>query len=464
MPCPHPRVESLICFRLPLLAAIAAAVVLLVAGSAFAQETPRQPNIVVILADDLGYGDLSSYGAQDLESPSIDALVADGMRFDRFYANCPVCSPTRASLLSGRYPELVGVPGVIRTHAEDNWGYLSPDAVMLPERLREAGYHTALVGKWHLGLQSPNTPNERGFDHFHGWLGDMMDDYYTHLRHNINYMRLNEQEIEPQGHATDLFTAWAQEYVTERAKSDQPFFLYLAYNAPHTPIQPPPDWVQRVKQREPGIGEQRATLVALVEHMDHGIGQFVETLKKNGQYENTLIVFTSDNGGKTDIGASNGRLRGAKQQMYEGGLRVPLAVVWPGRIAAGSRGELQAMTMDLFPTLCQVAGVSAGEQLDGRSFLPTLLGESQKPLRRESFWTRREGNNRYLGQAIWAIQRDNWKLLQNLPTEPFQLFNLADDPQEQRDLASSEPKKFEELAAALRRHIQRGGSVPWQKP
>ncbi|RDC65923.1 sulfatase-like hydrolase/transferase [Adhaeribacter pallidiroseus] len=163
-----------------------------------------KPNIVVILANDLGYDDLGSYGAKDLRTPNMDALVKNGMRFTNFYANSSVCSPTRAALLSGKYPDLVGVPGVIRTHADDSWGYLNPKAVLLPQILKNAGYQTALVGKWPLGLTAPNLPNQKGFDYFHGFTGDMMDDYNTHLRWNNNYMRRNDQEINPTGHATDL--------------------------------------------------------------------------------------------------------------------------------------------------------------------------------------------------------------------------------------------------------------------
>ncbi|MGY8651520.1 MAG: sulfatase-like hydrolase/transferase, partial [Verrucomicrobiia bacterium] len=202
-----------------------------------------KPNILVILVDDLGYGDLSSYGAPDLKSPAIDSLMAAGIRFDSFYANCPVCSPTRAALLSGTYPDLVGVPGVIRTIPHNNWGWLAPHAVLLPKPLKVAGYHTAIVGKWHLGLESPNRPNERGFDHFKGFLCDMIDDYYKHRRHGINYFRENEKEIDPPGHATDLFTEWAIDYLDDRKGKKEPFFLYLSYNAPHTPIQPPADWL-----------------------------------------------------------------------------------------------------------------------------------------------------------------------------------------------------------------------------
>ena len=173
-------------------------------------QVPPRPNILLILTDDQGYHDVSYYGTKDLRTPHTDQLAAEGMRFDNFYANCPVCSPTRAALLTGRYQEYVGVPGVIRTNTDNSWGYLTPDATLLPQPLKDAGYHTALIGKWHLGLESPNTPNERGFDEFHGWLGDMMDDYYTHRRHDINYMRhLTGSTIDPPGHATDLFSQWA---------------------------------------------------------------------------------------------------------------------------------------------------------------------------------------------------------------------------------------------------------------
>ncbi|MCD6338543.1 MAG: sulfatase-like hydrolase/transferase, partial [Verrucomicrobia bacterium] len=278
-----------------------------------------RPNIVMILADDLGWGDLSCYWAKDLRTPNIDRLAAQGVRCTGFYANCSVCSPTRASLLTGRYPELAGVPGVIRTHPENSWGWLSPSVTLLPQVLKKVGYHTAIIGKWHLGLEPPNTPLDRGFDFFHGFLGDMMDDYYTHLRHGINYMRLNRKKIDPQGHATDLFTKWACDYLRGRAGAKRPFFLYLAYNAPHVPIQPPPEWVAKVKAREPGISERRARLAALIEHLDYSVGQVLKTLKELGIEENTLVLFSSDNGGQLNVGANNGPWRDGKGSMYEGG-------------------------------------------------------------------------------------------------------------------------------------------------
>jgi len=425
---------------------------------------PPRPNLLVILVDDLGWGDLSSYGAKDLRTPHIDALVKAGQRWDNFYANCCVCSPTRAALLTGCYPERVGVPGVIRTHADNNWGYLAPQARLLSTTLGKAGYHTAIVGKWHLGLKSPNTPNERGFDHFHGFLGDMMDDYSNHRRHGNNYMRLDEQTIDPQGHATDLFSTWAQDYLRQRAQGDKPFFLYLAYNAPHVPIQPPQAWLARVRSREADISPTRARLVALIEHLDDGVGRVMATLKETGQDRNTLVVFTSDNGGELRPGANNGPWRAGKGTMYEGGLRVPMCVVWPGHVPPGTRSDEVGLTMDLYPSLCAAAGVTIDPAVDGQSLLPIWLGNKQSLPPRDVFFIRREGGTAFGGKTIDAIRRGDWKLLQNSPFAPQELYNLADDPREEHDLAKKDRQKFNELATALRRQIQHGGQVPWQAP
>jgi arylsulfatase A-like enzyme len=424
----------------------------------------EKPNIVVIVADDLGYGDLSSYGATDLKSPHLDALMASGMRFTNFHANCPVCSPTRAALLTGKYQELVGVPGVIRTKPEDNWGYLAPDATLLPQVLKKQGYHTAAVGKWHLGLDDEAHPNSRGFDHFHGFLGDMMDDYYHHRRHDQHYMRLNKEKVDPEGHATDIFTTWAIEYLESRMTDQKtPFFLYLAYNAPHTPIQPPKDWLEKVMAREDGITETRAKLVALIEHMDQSIGHVVAALKASGQWENTLLFFVSDNGGQLNVGGNCGNLRGGKQDMYEGGLKVPACAVWPGVIKPGT-SDFTALTMDLFSTALEAAGGTPAEGLDARSLLPLLQTGMQVADERDLFFTRREGNLRYMGESSWAMKRGPWKLVKNSPMAPWELFNLESDPLEASDLSKTQKPKFNELAKGMRAHIQRGGAIPWQKP
>jgi len=426
-------------------------------------QSAGRPNVIVILADDLGYGDLSAWGGADMRTPHIDALAASGVRFDRFYANSPVCSPTRAALLSGCSPDTVGVPGVIRTAADNSWGYLAAGAQLLPARLRAAGYHSALAGKWHLGLEAPNLPNLRGFDHFHGFLGDMMDDYYTHRRHDRNYMRLNAEAIDPKGHATELFTDWAIEYLNSRKGQARPFFLYLAYNAPHAPVQPPPEWLEKVKQREPGIGEKRAKLVALVEHMDAGVGRVMAALQANGQLTNTLVIFVSDNGGELEMGASCGPLRGTKGQMYEGGIRVPMCASWPGRIAAGARSDRVGLTMDLYATVCEVAGVQAAG-VDGVSLLGDMTAKAASSKARDLVWVRREGGVQYAGREFYAFRRGDWKLLQNTAFQPFELYNLENDPEEKRDLSKAEPKMYRELVEALMLHVQRAGQTPWQAP
>jgi arylsulfatase A-like enzyme len=268
----------------------------------------------------------------------MDRLFEEGMTFKNFFANSCVCSPSRAALLTGCYPDRVGVPGVIREETPDNsWGYLLPEATLLPQLLKRGGYDSALIGKWHLGIGSPNTPTERGFDLFEGFLGDMMDSYWTHRRHGLNLMWRNLEAVDPPGHATDIFTRWACEFLEQRTRARAPFFLYLAYNAPHDPIQPPAEWLGKVKRRQPELSEKRAKLVALIEHLDWGIGQVLETLARTGLESNTLVLFSSDNGGVLANGANNGPWRGGKEHMYEGGLRVPGAARWPGGDSTGQR-------------------------------------------------------------------------------------------------------------------------------
>lgn len=429
------------------------------------QQSEARPNILFILTDDQGYHDVSYYGTEDIRTPNIDQIVASGMRFDNFYANSTVCSPTRAAILTGRYQDRVGVPGVIRTHSDNSWGYLEPNATLLPEDLKTVGYHTAIIGKWHLGLESPNTPVERGFDFFKGWLGDMMDDYWTHRRHDMNYMRHNEKVIDPEGHATDLFTDWSIDYIKNQANDEKPFFLYLAYNAPHFPVQPPQEWLTRIMKREQGIDSTRAKLVAFIEHMDDGIGKVIQALRDSGQYDNTIIVFTSDNGGHLPSKANNGPLRDGKQSMYEGGLKVPTCISWPGNIEPKSVSSKPLMTMDIYPTLVEIAGTKPKDTIEGQSFYAELLGSgiSTEAKERSFYFVRREGGTRYGGQPIYAIRKGDWKLLQNNPYEAYELYNLAQDPHEQKNLIKEESEKYKELNALLMEHIQVGGQTPWQR-
>lgn len=417
----------------------------------------RAPNVLVILVDDLGYGDLSSYGASDVQSPALDRLATQGMRFTDFHSNSPVCSPTRAALLTGRFPDLVGVPGVIR-QTPDSWGNLADDATTLAQLLKEAGYHTAHVGKWHLGFEPPDDPLARGFDFFHGFLADMMEDYYTHRRGGVNWMRQNRDEIDPTGHATDVFTQWAIDYLAERKSQPEPFFLYLAYNAPHAPIQPPAEWLARVRAREPGLSDQRAALVALIEHLDDGIGRVLQALADNGQRGSTLVIFASDNGGDLGCGASNAPLRGGKTQMWEGGVRVPAVAVWPGRVPAGTTTSAVTMTMDIFATVLEAAGIDYAGAVDARSFMPVLLGHQTTVVSRELFFVERETP----GGVYYGVRTGDYKLVQNVADGPFLLYNLRDDLAESTDLSQTEPEKLHELTSALDEHRQAAERVPWR--
>jgi len=446
----------------PLLACLVA----LAANAAVAQQTPaaERPNFLIILTDDHGYGDVSTYHPSDCRTPNIDRLAAEGMLFTGMRANCTVCSPSRAALLTGRYADRVGVPGVIRTRPEDSWGYFKPGVPTLADELKRAGYYTGAVGKWHLGLESPNTPNERGFDHFHGFLGDMMESYTTHLRHGENYMRLNGQTIDPPGHATDLFTQWAVDYLRERAKKpDQPFFLYLAYNAPHFPIEPPSEWLDRVKERAPELDPKRAANVAFVEHLDDRIGRVLAALEAAGLERNTLVAFTADNGGSLPHAQNNDPWRDGKTSHYDGGLRVPFLVRFPGVVKPGSRSDYAGLSFDLFPTFLELANIERSAELDAVSLLPVLKGGSIDR-RRDLYFVRREGGPVHNGKSYEALIRGPWKLMQNSPYGPLELYDLANDPQEKNDLAAKNRKIVNELSTALRAHVQRGGATPWQKP
>jgi arylsulfatase A-like enzyme len=452
------------CNRLRMVAWMIAGGLMALTLPALAEPSAARPNVLLIFTDDHGYGDVSTYGPSDVRTPHIDSLAEKGMLFTTMRANGTVCSPSRAALLTGCYADRVGVPGVIRTKPEDTWGYFDPKVPTLANVLGDAGYHTALIGKWHLGLESPNTPNERGFAHFHGFLGDMMDSYTTHQRQGNNYMRLNGEVIAPKGHATDLFSDWAAEYLHGRAKiPDQPFFLYLAYNAPHFPIEPPEEWLAKVKQRAPEMDKSRASNVAFVEHLDAGIGRVLAALDESGLAENTMVVFTADNGGSLPHAQNNGPWRGGKQDHYDGGLRVPFIVRWPARIKPGSRSEHAGLVFDLFPTFAELAGSKPNKDLDAISLLPLIKGGTITTPR-DLYFVRREGGGKYGGKSYEAIIRGDWKLMRNNPFSPYELYNIKEDPQESRNLATKNRKMFEELAAEMRRHVQRGGSTPWQPP
>jgi arylsulfatase A-like enzyme len=333
-----------------------------------------------------------------------------------------------------------------------------------------------------------------------------MDSYITHLRHGHNYMRRNADIIQPNGHATDLFSDWAVDYLRDRARQPtQPFFLFLAYNAPHFPIEPPAHWLERVNQRLPGLAPARALNVAFVEHLDDAIGRVLAALREAGLEQNTVVVFTSDNGGSLPHAQNNDPWRDGKQSHYDGGLRVPFIARWPLGIAPGSQNDYAGLIFDLFPTFLNLAKAEVPADLDAVSLLKnrqdlqngspitslspsdgervpagrvrgdgvvystdssvsSLFQDGTIDTPRDLYFVRREGGLRYGGKSYEAIIRGNWKLLQNDPYSPLELYNLQQDPYESTNLAGQNLPIFRELAAALRHHIQRGGAAPWQPP
>ena len=260
-----------------------------------------------------------------------------------------------------------------------------------------------------------------------------------------------------------MFTEWACDFLDDQASAEKPFFLYLSYNAPHFPIEPPAESLEKVKARLPELGEKRAMNVAFVEHLDDNIGKVMTAMDRAGLAENTIVVFTSDNGGALPYAQSNHPWRGGKQEHYDGGLRVPFIVRWPGKIEAGTRSDYQGLVFDLFPTFLEVAGAEVPTGIDALSLMPLFRGE-KLPEARELYFVRREGGRRYAGKSYEAIIHEGWKLMQNDPFSPLELYHLEKDPQEKVDLAGSRPSKLNDLTDRLRRRVMSSGSVPWRKP
>ena len=253
------------------------------------------------------------------------------------------------------------------------------------------------------------------------------------------------------------------DYLRRRASLQQPFFLYLAFNAPHFPIEPPADWLAKVQQRAPELDQKRALSVAFVEHLDDRIGHVLAVLQETGLDQNTVVVFSSDNGGSLPHAQNNDPWRDGKQSHYDGGLRVPFIVRWPARVQAGSTSDYAGLNFDLFPTLLELAGLEPPAALDAQSLVPILNGDAIA-VTRDLYFTRREGGAAYGGKSYEALIRGDWKLMQNSPYGPLELYNLKNDPQEQTNLMGQAPQVFQQLSTALRQYIQAGGATPWQPP
>ncbi len=399
------------------------------------------------MADDLGYGDIGCYGSTAIATPHLDALAAGGVTFKDFHANGPVCSPTRAALLTGRYQQRCGIEGVVTAKSHRHTG-MALEETTFAEVLKTVGYATGIFGKWHLGYSVAFNPAKQGFDEFRGYVSGNVD-YHSHIDQlgHEDWWK-NEDLVPEEGYCTDLITEHGVDFIERH--QDRPFCLYLPHEAPHYPYQGRGDKADRsigaVVATHGSRTDKATAYKEMVEAMDEGVGRIVATVERLGLSENTFLFFCSDNGA-TPLG-SNGPLAGHKGSVWEGGHRVPAIAYWPGTVAPGVTNEI-ALSMDLFPTMADVAEIAlpAEPALDGVSLLPTLTRGAALP-ERTVYW--RFGKRR-------AIRRGPWKLLRN-PSKKgekqaqdtdYRLFNLADDLGETNDLSHARPDLAQELRAAL---------------
>jgi arylsulfatase A-like enzyme len=414
------------------------------------EHASRQPNIVYIVADDLGWKDVGFNGATDIKTPNLDKLAAEGAKFTHFYVQ-PMCTPTRAALMTGRYPFRYGLQTIVIPTAA---GYgLDTTEWLMPQCLKEAGYNTAIIGKWHLGhADKKYWPKQRGFDYQYGaMIGEL--DYFTHEEHGVLDWFRDNKPVREKGYTTQLLGEDAVKYINAQDPS-KPFYLYLTFNAPHTPYQAPQEYIDRYKNiTEP----TRRTYAAMVTCMDDEIGRVVAAIDKKGLRDNTLIIFQSDNGGtrnamfagqmadvsKIQIPCDNGPYRDGKGTLYEGGSLVCAFANWPGHIKPGSTVDGMIHAVDMYPTLAKLAGASTAKSkpLDGMDVWQTI-DESKPSPRTEIIYN--------IEPFRAAIRDGDWKLVWRtiLPTN-VELFNLAQDPYEKNNLADSHADKVAAMQQRL---------------
>jgi arylsulfatase A-like enzyme len=410
------------------------------------------------MTDDQGYGDLSCMGTTDFLTPHIDELATTGARFTNWYSNSPVCSPSRASLLTGRYPGNAGVRAILAGHRKATG--LTPEAPTIATAVRDLGYQTAMVGKWHLGLDEKCRPNQNGFDYFYGFMAGCID-YYSHVFYwcmadghtdPTHDLWENDHEFYDNGrYFTEMVSEKAVEKIREMNESDAPFMMYVAYNAPHYPMHAPRKYLDRF----PHLPWDRRIMAAMLSAVDDGVGQITDELKRLGIYEDTIIFFQSDNGpsresrnwmdGRGDpyYGGLPGGLKGHKFSLFEGGIRVPGIFSWPGHIHAGQVIDEPCAAMDVFPTLPSIAGGDPAKyELDGLDITDVLMNGGKTP-HEEIYWEM---------EMQTAIRQGNYKLVLDgqliegePPQDPVFLSDLSVDPSETTNLAAQYPELTEEL-------------------
>jgi len=417
----------------------------------------QQPNVLIILSDDQGWGDVGFNGCTDIPTPNLDKLAQSGVSFQEGYASHPYCSPSRAGLLTGRYQQHFGHESNIPDGEGCEEFGLPLDQLMISELLSSQGYHTCAIGKWHLGDSEKFWPTSRGFDDWYGFSGGSRSYFdFPNAREDHHLIRRNGVPVpfEEITYLTDDFTQAAVDYIDEYAQDEKPFFMYLAYNAPHAPNQATMQYLDQMQHQEEG---QRAVYGAMVNGMDTGIGKVIEKLKATGQYDNTLIFFYSDNGGAAN-GASNGPLRGHKGMVFEGGIRVPFLVSWPAVIRGGTRYLNPVSALDIYPTILAATGLdySGKEPLDGVDLIPYLQGDKQKEKPNQTmFWRTAEG-------LSYAVRQGDYKLVMSGYKDKTFLFNLAEDPYEMHDLAAEQPQKVAELEKLFQQWNNQNMPMKWR--
>lgn len=451
---------------------------LLAAALSASARAEAPPNVLLIVSDDQGYADLGCFGSDEAITPHLDRLAADGVRLTNFYVSWPACTPSRGSLLTGRYPQRNGIYDMIRNEAPDYGHRYTPEEyagtfervggmdtreILLPQMLREGGYTSGIFGKWDLGMHRRYLPLQRGFDDFYGFCNTGID-YFTHERYGVPSMfRNNSPTEEDKGtYCTDLFLRESLRFLDQN--HDSPFFLYVPFNAPHNAsnldplirsgaqgsddakakypeLQTEAGTVERMRYGKPAkvrnAASRRLEYLAAVTAMDTAIGELLDALEQHEVADDTIVIFLSDNGGGG--GADNGPLKGGKAWMFEGGIRVPAIVRYPDYIPAGATSDAFLTSLEILPTLLAAAGISAPDQLvlDGYDMMPTLADGVPSP-RTEMFWQRRGDRAARVGDWKW-VDSDRGA----------GLFNLATDTGEQNDLSQERPDKLKELKAAF---------------
>lgn len=408
-------------------------------GKALEQKGVK-PNVILIMADDMGYNDLGCYGNTSIATPNIDSLAEAGFVLTNYHSNGVVCSPTRASLLTGLYPQEAGVEGVVTAKNHRHTG-MSTENYTVSEFLKESDYSTALLGKWHLGYLPEFGPNVQGFDYFSGFVSGNID-YVSHIDQEGNADWWNNQNLENEtGYLTSLISQKGIEYL-EQINETKPFFLYLAHGAPHYPYQGPHDQADRTPNGDfPVLGSRKDIKIAykeMIESLDKNVGELMAYLKKNNLIDNTLVIFCSDNGATKNAG-SNAPFSGYKAQLYEGGHRVPAIFYWKNKIQAGTSDEM-VLSMDIFPTIADLLDLELKEKLSGQSAAPLFDSRDQNNFDKERivFW-------RFMKQK--AAQKGKWKLL--CINGNHSLFDLNEDKKETNDVKEEFPDIYIELKQAL---------------